>query len=252
MQKSYLPTINYCSDEVHKKRKIIREEIISTSSNINCGKIISLSAEDLKIIFNLYDKHFLYSYFSNDFNGKLDFSLSKKMTKSAGATVKYKNTQSRDLLEKYEIKIGINFFLKFDELIREKRVNGIIAEDSLDALMLVMEHEICHLIEFHVYGRSNCSGKRYKEISSNIFMHSSRYHQLPTNEEILNEKKGLRIGDRVCFIHNQIIVEGIIYGINVRATVMVPDNRGRYSDSSGARYEKWYVPLKKLNTVSQL
>jgi hypothetical protein len=245
MEKDRLSTIKYDNDEIEDKRNKVRRELVCRSNNINNGKITKISTEDLELIFKLYDNYFFNNYFKGNFTGILDYSISKRLTRSAGVTVKYKNNKSCN--EKYEIKIGINFFLKFDELSRDKMVNGIYTEDSLDALLLVMEHELCHLIEFHIYGESNCKGTRFKEISLRLFNHNSRYHRLPTNIEIAGEKFGLKIGDDVYFEYDGNRLEGVIYRINVRATVMVKDPRGQYSDSKGERYSKWYVSLKDLS-----
>jgi hypothetical protein len=248
MEKVYLSTLEYDNNEIIYRRDKVRQGVICESYNIKCGKIIDISADDLKLIFKLYDKCFFNSYFKENFNGVLDFSLSKRLTRSAGVTVKYKNNNKKNI-EKYEIKIGINFFLRFDELSRDKMVNGIYTKDSLDALLLVMEHEICHLIEFHVYGDSNCKGIRFRGISSRLFNHNGRYHQLPTNIEIANERFGLRVGDNVCFEYEGRMMKGIIYRINVRATVMVNDRNGQYCDGKGERYAKWYIPLKELKRL---
>lgn len=249
MEKSYLLTLKYDTDEIVNRRSKIRQDLIIQSSNIKAGKIKEISADDLKLIFKLYDKYFLLNYFEKNFIGALDFSISKRLTRSAGVTVKYKSSCKKNTTEKYEIKIGVNFFFKFDELKRDKKVNGIYAKDALDALLLVMEHEICHLIEFHIYGDSNCKGFRFKEISINLFDHNGRYHQLPTNVEIAKERFGLKIGDNVSFKYDGRMMNGIIYRINVRATVMVLDKNGQYSDSRGERYVKWYVPLEELKQL---
>ena len=111
---------------------------------------------------------------------------------------------------------------------------------------MVLEHEICHAIEFIYYYESNCKGDRFKTISNNLFGHTSSYHQLPTHKELAREKYGLRIGDKISFIFADKKLNGVIYGINKRATIMVQDKNGQYADKQGNRYVKYYVPLNNI------
>lgn len=247
MKKEYLTNIKLKDNEIKSKRDNIRNDIIKKSMNIYDGRIKCISALDLQILFKLYDKYFFNNYFSESFNGNIKFSLSSRMTRAAGKTIYSKSMHEENLQENYEIRMGINFFFKYYEVNRDKFVSGINTKDSLDAFQIVFEHEIIHLVEFHIFKNSSCSRERFKIIAKNIFGHSDTYHQLPTNKEIAYEKYNIKIGDKVSFTADGINYNGIVHKINKRAVVMVFDSKGEYRDSQGNRYTKWHVPMQKLN-----
>jgi hypothetical protein len=247
MEKSLLVKINFNSVEINERREKVRERITVSSNNIKNGTITKVSEEDLKIIFNHYDTYFLNNYFGDNFIGNIKFSFSKRMTRSAGLTIVPKNiAYLKQSEETYEIRMGINFFLRYYDTVGEKKVNGLVTNDALHALQLVFEHELCHVIEFYVFKNSNCKKQRFQYISKNIFGHEGVYHGLPTNSEIAKEKYGIKIGDKVCFSYENKEFQGFISAIKKRATVMVLDKAGKYVDGKGNKYSKWYVALKAI------
>ncbi len=240
----------YDKKTIEKKRKKISKELMNRSNNINSHGIKEISNEDIKILFNLYDSIFLDNWFENNFQGNFKFSLSKRMTKSAGYTICPKNISElnpKDIV--IEIRIGINLFLQYDVLNQIKLVGGIETHNSLEALQLVLEHEICHAIEFISFYKSSCRGNRFKVLVNNLFGHTSSYHQLPTSKKLAKHMFNLKIGDKVLFTYKSKPLNGFIYRINKRATVMVEDKVGQYVDSKGNRYTKYYIPLDKLETL---
>lgn len=240
----------YDKKTIEKKRKEISKELINRSNTINSYVIKEISNEDIKILFKLYDSIFLHSWFANNFQGNFKFSISKRMTKSAGYTLCPKNISKlnpKDIV--IEIRIGINFFLQYDILNETKVVGGIETKSSLEALQLVLEHEICHALEFINFYKSSCRGDRFKAIANNLFGHTSSYHQLPTSKKLAKEMFNLNIGDKVFFTYKSNRLNGFIYRINKRATVMVEDKVGQYVDSRGNRYSKYYIPLDRLETL---
>jgi predicted SprT family Zn-dependent metalloprotease len=242
-----LPSVKNSPQEAARKREEVRRALIAQSKNIDSGVINRMADSDLRLLFELYDAVFLERYFAMNFAGSITFSLSARMSKSAGKTIYPKNLKSlKPDQEKYELRMGIVLFFKYDQLSRDKKVNGLRTGDSLEAFQLVFEHELCHLIELHFYRESNCKRERFKTIARNLFGHTESYHQLPTSGEIAEEKYNLRVGDRVVFTCETGKVEGVIQRINKRATVMVPDKKGDYRDQQGQRYAKWYVPLPLL------
>jgi predicted SprT family Zn-dependent metalloprotease len=195
----------------------------------------------------LYDEIFFDNYFKNNYKGKLSFSLSKRMTKSAGKTICPKNIEAinqRDL--NIEIRISIDFLIQYDAVQYNKRVCGIKTNNSLDALQLVFEHELCHVIEFISFHNSNCNKERFKSIARNLFGHVQSYHELPTYKQIARQNYGFNIGDTVTFEFKDRKLEGVLYRINKRATIMVKDTKGSYMDKYKNRYTKYYVPLECL------
>lgn len=234
---------------INEKRKAISDIIIKKSNNIKSSAISSMSAEDIKLIFDQYNQIFFGDWFDKEFKGKLKFSISRRMTKSAGKTIYKKNRgiiEQEDML--LEIRIGVDFFSNYNVIDGDKYVCGMKTRNSLEALQFVLEHELCHVIEFIYFKDSNCKKDRFKRIASNLFGHTESYHELPTNLEIAREKLGLNVGDTVSFIYKNEKNRGLLYRVNKRAVVMVKDKKGRFVDNKGVRYAKYYVPLQRLNS----
>lgn len=249
-QNHSLLNIKYESCEIEKKRRAIRKSLISRSPYITSGVISRMAESDLEILFNFYDDTFFKKCFQESFAGKLRFSLSTRMTRSAGKTSYPRNLAdlSPDQHE-YEIRVGISFFFNYNQLHRDKTVNGIKTKDALEALQLVFEHEIVHLIELYCCGESSCRKERFKMMAKNIFGHTDSYHHLPTEKEIACTKYGFHAGDPVCFAYEGREYRGFIKQINKRATVMVPDKGGPFQDQKGKRYNKWYIPIPLLKKL---
>lgn len=240
--------LKYCNTEIITKRNNIRHAFIIESKNVKTGNIQCMSNEDLKILFYLYDEEFFNSYFNENFKGKLTFSLSTRMTSAAGKTIYSRKIKLlREAEEAYEIRMGIKFFFQYYKVERDKIVSGIKTKDSLEAFQIVFEHELCHLIELHLYKESSCKKLRFKTMVNSMFAHTDVFHQLPSQREIISEKYGLLVGQKVSFVNEGKKYNGFIHKINKRATVMVRDIKGTYRDESGNVYSKWYVEFGKLN-----
>ncbi|MBU3159826.1 hypothetical protein KPL37_08685 [Clostridium frigoris] len=240
--------LRYYDSEIIIKRNNIRNIFITKSKNVKTGDIQCMSNDDLKIIFDLYDEIFFNNYFRENFKGTLKFSLSTRMTSAAGKTIYSRKIKLlEEAQESYEIRMGIKFFFEYYKVERDKIVSGIKTKDSLEAFQIVFEHELCHLIELHLYKESSCKKIRFKTMVYNMFAHTDVVHQLPSQKEIISEKYGLIIGQKVSFLNDGKTYNGFIYKINKRATVMVKDNKGTYGDEMGNVYSKWYVQFEKLN-----
>ncbi|HZJ57812.1 MAG TPA: hypothetical protein VFD89_06165 [Clostridia bacterium] len=237
----------YSKTVIDSKRKRISFLLKERSTNIKSGVIEIISTGDLGLLFGLYDEIFFDNWFRDSFKGKIKFSLSRRMTKSAGKTLCPKDIDRIDEKELVmEIRIGTDFFFNYGELKGNKSVCGIQTNTALEALQLVFEHEICHVLEFINFKESSCSGDRFKTLANNLFGHMESYHKLPTNRQIANQKYGFKIGDRVSFVFDGRQLSGILYNITKRATVMVEDDNGIMADDRGNRYTKYYVPLPLL------
>ena len=234
--------------DIEYKRSEIFKQLMKASSNINDGTTSSISTADLRCLFELYDKIFFHNWFKGNFKGKIVFSLSKRMTKSAGLTLCPKNIdkiKSEDLV--IEIRIGVDFFFHYEVLEGSKKVCGVSTYNSLHALQLVFEHELCHVLEFIHFKESSCKKERFKTMACNLFGHTESYHVLPTNQQIAREKLDLHLGDMVTFIFENKKLQGVLHNINKRGTVMVKDKKGPYKDKNGNRYAKYYVPLNLIS-----
>lgn len=238
------------ADEIKKKRASIASLFIEKSANVKSSYITSISAYDLRILYEIYDKVFLQDWFRRNYKGKMKFSLSGRMTKSAGKTICPKNISSMEP-EKVvlEIRIGIDFFLGRGHLATGCNVCGLETGSSLEALLLVFEHEICHALEILLFGKSSCRGERFKKMAANLFGHKESSHKMPTNRQIAQSVFGFSVGDSVSFKYKEKQLRGLLYNIKKRAVVIVPDKNGQLIDREGVRYSKYYVPLKMLTTV---
>ncbi|HBG22774.1 MAG TPA: hypothetical protein DDW83_05910, partial [Peptococcaceae bacterium] len=130
-----------------------------------------------------------------------------------------------------------------------KPVCGVDTDTSLQALQLVFEHELCHVIEYICFHKSNCSGGRFKTIANNLYGHTASHHNLPTYKQIAKQKFVLNIGDSVSLTFKGKKLKGILHNINKRATVLVSDKTGSFTDKQGKRYAKYYVPLELLEPI---
>jgi hypothetical protein len=232
---------------IKDKRAEVSRLLTQSSPNIQNGDIKVISSADLKLLFDFYDKVFLRKRFKNKFKGKLRFSLSRRMTRSAGKTLFPANLSGikpENLI--IEIRMGVDFFFSHNLIEGSKNACGIQTKTALEALQVIFEHELCHAIEYICFGQTNCSGDRFKTIAGNLFGHTESHHSLPTNTQIAHQKLGLKIGDNVGFTFEGKRLKGILYKINKRAVVMVPDKNGQFADSSGNKYAKYYVPLPML------
>lgn len=111
MEINALFKIDYSIEQIIKRRQQIREEFFKVSRNIKNGIISRVSAEDLRLLFELYDKVYFNYYFRDNFKDKLKFSLSQRMSSNAGKTILTKS--SRDLSNQnptYEIVMAVKFF----------------------------------------------------------------------------------------------------------------------------------------------
>jgi hypothetical protein len=235
------------SNEIINKRSRISASLMECSKNIKSGTIKKIETEDLEILFSLYDEVFFNYSFKNKFRGEMKFSLSSRLTRSAGKTIcprNIANMKSEDVT--IEIKIATDFLFHFSAIKDSTNVCGIPVYNSLEALQLVFEHELCHVIEFINFNESSCSKQRFKIIANNIFGHTKSYHELPTYRQIASERFGVKVGDEVSFLFEGKKLTGTLYNINKRATVMVKDKNGKYADRLGRKYSKYYVPVHLL------
>lgn len=241
--------LEYGEEELEQRRAELIKQFSETSQNWDGERFKRLSTEDLKLLLDLYIEQFFGKRWDEEIGDRLTFSLSTRMTKSAGKTIiKRSGPDLAPPQMRFEIRIGVSFLFQFDEVERSKLVCGLSAPNALWALLFVLEHELCHVIEAAYYGKSNCSKERFKGLARRLFGHGSSYHELPTAREIAYQK-GLRVGDEVTFHHQGRMKKGMIAAINKRATVMVPAKDGPYMDKKGTRYDKYYVSLSSLTAL---
>ena len=88
--------------DILKRRKIIYDHIKSLiEKDFNFSAV---NVDHMEIIFNMYDDLFFDNQINEYLKDKIKFSISGRMTKSAGKTLVYKNYRQ------YEIRLGVDFF----------------------------------------------------------------------------------------------------------------------------------------------
>jgi hypothetical protein len=234
----------------------IYQDTLDRSRHIRSGNFRAIGSGDLRRLFEQYDKQFFGGLLDRTLthNGRscLSFRVSRKLTRSGGKTTHMRRrsqaTEPNDDL--YEIAISSTLlFQTFADVDRSVVVNGILCRDRLEALQRVFEHELIHLVELVLWGKSSCSTARFRYLAEKVFNHTGVTHQLVTQRERAARNFGICEGDRVAFEFEGRRHVGLVNRITKRATVLVESTQGRrYSD--GKTYDKFYIPLRMLEKVN--
>ncbi len=220
----------------------IYQEMLQNSKFIKSANFEEMAVSDLKKLFELYDKFFFQNYFTDTLGKRISFKFNRRLKSSAGQT---KFHMSKGL---FVISFSPDlFFHSFDGENRDIEIGGLKCQDRLEALMRVMEHEMIHLVEFHLTGKSRCAGKQFRTILWNMFGHVERKHKLVTLKEKTLREKDLQIGDMVEFPYKKKILKGLLYRFSNKATVMVQNSNGNLRDKEGNRFSKFLVPIDLIS-----
>lgn len=242
--------IIYAADTITQKRAQVRAHLFKQSPNIKNEKITLVNVGDLVILFGIYDEIFLKNFFLHHPQlANIRFSWSKRLTKAAGKTIFYRKKTALGIEKSYEIRMATDFFWEYEKVSREIKVCGIKTADAVDALLIVFEHELCHLIEYIMTGNSSCHQKAFHIMAGNLFGHTEFTHQLPTKREIAHTHYGFQVGDKVKFAFKDQFLTGVLHKIHKRAIIMVLQKNGAFIDAAGKRYEQYYVPLEILTKI---
>lgn len=230
------------TNSITERRALIRNTLLATSRTIQAPNFLRASAHDLRLLFDLYDSHFFNGVLRQRLPGPCALGFSGRLRASGGMT--YRSRRGGVCSYRIAISTGL-LFDNFREPGATHVVAGVVCTDRLDALMRIMEHEMLHLYEYLVFGRSNCAAKRFQAMARELFGHTAHRHSLPTARQRTLKQTTLRPGSAVTFVHEGRRLRGMVNRITRRATVLVEDPRGtRYTD--GKRYLKFYVPLSEL------
>ncbi len=228
-----------------KERLKIKNVLISELGINNKFHMELVTVNNIEHLIKLYDSYILDNYLSIVIPNGIRVSVSNRMTSSGGKTIYTKAGKESN----YEIRLSLKILQASISGNFKKRICGIEGKDLIDTLMLIIEHELCHVLEFSFYGDSSCKGIRFKALAWKIFRHSTSYHEISINNEsntAHSEDIKIERGQKVGFSYKGTRLEGIVWNINKRATVMVEDKNGTYKDSNGIKYTKWYVPINFL------
>ena len=258
-----ITAILFTEAEAQARFARVAESLLAWSPRLRSPQFESIGVADLAHLFRLYDEHF----FNNNLSALIaqakvppvEFQLSNRMTRAAGRTVQ-RRTRRRSgaqIIEQVDYCISISALLLFQTFrsevtanspVRSIEVAGVVCTNRLEALLRIFEHELLHLAEFLMDGRSSCSQAPFRRLSRAIFGHAASVHTLITPVESAALVHALAPGDRVRFEHAGVNRVGIIQRITRRASVLVPDRSGQMH-SDGVRYLRFLVPLDQLRKV---
>jgi hypothetical protein len=248
-----LVALRYSEPEVAARTRAIYETLLRQSPRITVGNFTCAAPADLALLFDLYDASFFEGgarQLVRASGAPLVFTLSQRLTRSAGLTKRFAPRTRRGSppapASRYEITLSTALlFQTFKDVERTIRVNGVVCHDRLEAAQRIFEHEVLHLVEMIIWGKSSCDADNFKKLAFNWFAHSETKHDLVTQHERARAKFDVRVGDRVAFTFEGVRHVGVVNRITRRATVLVESAAGTpYSD--GKRYVKFYIPLALL------
>lgn len=230
---------------------------MSSSRHVRSPDFRAISADDLAQLFALYDEHFfggmLGRLVRERGHGALTFRLAPRARRAGGSTIRVTRPHPQlgrsSPIHSYQITLSSSLlFMSFNDASRPVVVCGDACSSRLDAALRIFEHELIHLNELLLTGRSSCKGTPFHEAARRVFAHRGWTHGLVLPEERALLDHGLRVGDRVSFGFRGETLLGRVNRIHRRATVLVERADGeRYSD--GKRYARFYVPLSALEKL---
>ena len=238
---------------LREQRASVTRQLLKRSEVLKAEAFKHIETRDLAILFDVVDREYFdgnCTQVINDLDATLSFRLSKRMTSCGGTTtLEYEsNPQQSGETKKFEIAVATTLLFDTFRLRKSAKVGGVNCHNSLEALTRIMEHEMVHLIELLLWDDSNCSGKRFQQISWRRFGHLEPNHQLLTPADVAKASYGIRAGDQVTFRFDGKQHIGWVNRITKRATVLVNNEKGTpYSD--GQRYLKYYVPVSQLRKL---
>jgi hypothetical protein len=247
-----LQNMGLCSEAIQERTSEIFERVLRDSAHLNGANFTVFHPQDLRRMFDLYDRFFFQQGCRESLGDvPLQFSISKRMTRSAGTTTRREQRHLVNGTVRREYEIAVSSTLLFQTFCGEERtvtVSGLVCHNRLQALQRVMEHEMVHLIEMLLWTRSSCAAPRFQTITGRFFGHTQHTHELITPREKAWTQYRIRPGDQVRFRFDGQHYTGIVNRITKRATVLVEDPRGsRYSN--GRHYRKFYVPCQMLEKI---
>lgn len=240
-------------DQLHIQRDLVTRKLLDESEILKNSSFKRIATNDLQLLFRLIDEEYFEGQCAktiHDSKTELTFRLSKRMTSCGGTTTMETIRQKNQELKKFEIAVATTLLFDTFRIQRSAKVGGVNCRSPLDALTRIMEHEMVHLIELLLWNDSNCSAKRFQQISWRRFGHLESNHQLLTPSDVAKTTFGIRAGDYVSFRFDGANHVGWVNRITKRATVLVNHPKGTlYND--GERYLKFYVPVSQLKKLRQ-
>ena len=217
--------------DVQRQRARILTTLCAADEGFCAIPVASIRRQTLAQMLDLYDSLFFSGFLGRAY-GKIDVTLSQRLTSSAGKFMYVRGGAAR--LSRAEIRMSGDFLFRLSE--GPFLLNGLSVATPQEAFLVVFEHELCHAAENALFGSTGHSS-RFLSLAHGLFGHNDTRHSLPTRmQEAASE--GLSPGVRVCFCYQGSVLRGIVTYIGKTATVMVEDRSGAYRDRQGRRYSK--------------
>ena len=176
----------------------LRARILTTLCAADKGfcaiPVASIRRQTLAQMLDLYDSLF-FSGFLGRVYGKIDVTLSQRLTSSAGKFMYVRGGASR--LSQAEIRMSGDFLFRLSE--GPFLLNGLSVATPQEAFLVVFEHELCHAAENALFGSTGHSS-RFLSLAHGLFGHNDTRHSLPTRmQEAFPRRAGLLLlsGQRV-------------------------------------------------------
>jgi hypothetical protein len=242
-------------EEIARRGETIASRLRLGSPRLADVNFQAIATSDLALLFALYDEIVFASRLRQLLQAQgapLEFTLSRRLTRSAGTATRHRlrHPQPGEPAVRYEIAISVPLlYQSFGDVERPIRVSGLVCRHRVEALQRIFEHELLHLVEMLVLGKSSCSAPPFRMLAHNLFGHTQTKHDLVTQTERAEVQFAIRVGDRVTFDFEGRTYTGVVNRITRRATILVENPAGqRYTD--GRHYQKFYVPLAQLHKLA--
>lgn len=230
---------------IHTKRDEALRRVVARYPGLREVPPSSLSHEMLAYMLTVYDDLFFRGFLATQQRAEVHITASTRMTRSAGTC---SVTVAPRRAPRIEIRMGVDFLFRLTEGPFE--VNGLRVESPLEAFFCVLEHELCHALDFLFHGTMDGHSRRFTALTQGLFGHTRNTHTLPTRAQDAAHM-GCGVGHWVHFPYQGHELCGQVSRVGKTASVMVPDAQGAWHDAEGQRYAKYTVPLRALRPRSQ-
>ena len=234
-----------------KRQQAVHRFMLANADERFSANFSSIKTADLGLLFHTIDEQYFNGdvsrYLESTYARPITFRLSTRMTMCGGMTTTTRSPRApRDT--RFEIAVATTPLFQTFRTESVAKVGGLECNDRLSALQRIMEHELVHLLEMLIWDDSSCKRKRFRGIVHQVFGHTESNHQLLSPRDVAKRTHGISCGDRVRFDSGGKTHIGTVNRITKRASVLVPDPKGRRYDD-GKRYATWYVPVSALHRL---
>lgn len=185
------------SDIQDKRQEILRRWTEETGNDVN---YTSITEKDTTVMFELIDKEVFGSRISEYFietQWTLRIVPNTRLTSIAGKC-HYNSEGTRKFMCTYLIELATKIFLKtFNNTETCHSANGLRCCSRAECTLLVLEHEIIHLLIMIFCREKNQHGPTFVTLAKNLFGHTKFTHSLNRGDAIVLENKIEELNRRI-------------------------------------------------------